>query len=313
MNKPDRSVAELLRLDALLALNILDTPPEERYDRLTRMAVRMFDTPIALVSISAADQQWYKSSIGLAARHTPRELSFCTHAIQQHDIFIVADALHDTRFAVIPLVLTDKIRFYAGCPLKSPDGHILGTLCIMDYKPRDLHSDDMSALLDLAAMVESELAAVQLATLDDITGIANRRGFLLFAQHSLALCSRQQLPGTLVFLDLDSISAGSGKEAADRTLKDFAEILKQTFRQADCYGRIGSKEFAVFLTNTTRAQAENIVARFGNQLYEYNQRHRGGEFIEYTSGLVEFEPGNHHDIAAMLKEGAALMHQRRER
>lgn len=175
---PDLPDDESSRLTTLNALNILDTEPEERFDRLTRIAKRLFDVPIALVSLVDENRQWFKSCIGLNVRQTDRNISFCGHAILGDGIFIIPNALKDERFADNPLVIDEPhIRFYAGCPISVPDGHKMGTLCIIDRKPRQLSQEDLELLQDLANMVGQELAALQMATLDELTGIANRRGF----------------------------------------------------------------------------------------------------------------------------------------
>ncbi|HBC58163.1 MAG TPA: GGDEF domain-containing protein, partial [Gammaproteobacteria bacterium] len=177
---PDLPDDESSRLTTLNALNILDTEPEERFDRLTRIAKRLFDVPIALVSLVDENRQWFKSCIGLNVRQTDRNISFCGHAILGDGIFIIPNALKDERFADNPLVIDEPhIRFYAGCPISVPDGHKMGTLCIIDRKPRQLSQEDLELLQDLANMVGQELAALQMATLDELTGIANRRGFTL--------------------------------------------------------------------------------------------------------------------------------------
>jgi GAF domain-containing protein len=156
LKEPSIPETEALRLATLKSLKVLDTPPEERFDRVTRMAKRMFRVPMALVSIVDEDRQWFKSKQGLDACETPRNVSFCGHAILGDDIFLVTNALHDERFADNPLVAGDpNIRFYAGCPLKAGDGQKLGTLCIIDSEPREFDQDDASALRDLASMVEA--------------------------------------------------------------------------------------------------------------------------------------------------------------
>ena len=180
---PDLPDDESSRLTTLNALNILDTEPEERFDRLTRIAKRLFDVPIALVSLVDENRQWFKSCIGLNVRQTDRNISFCGHAILGDGIFIIPNALKDERFADNPLVIDEPhIRFYAGCPISVPDGHKMGTLCIIDRKPRQLSQEDLELLQDLANMVGQELAALQMATLDELTGIANRRGFKILKQ-----------------------------------------------------------------------------------------------------------------------------------
>jgi phosphoribosyl 1,2-cyclic phosphodiesterase/CheY-like chemotaxis protein len=150
---------EAARLRALHELGILDSGPEERFDRITRLAQRVFDVPIALVSLVDADRQWFKSRQGLGLHETHRDLSFCAHAIHDDSVFVVSDALLDPRFADNPAVTGElRVRFYAGRPLHA-HGRRVGTLCVVDQRPRHLHDDDVRALDDLAALVERELVA----------------------------------------------------------------------------------------------------------------------------------------------------------
>ena len=147
------------RLDALRSYRVLDTVPEERFDRLTRLAARLFGKEIALVSLVDETRQWFKSRHGLAATETPREIAFCAHAILTPDVLVVEDAGADPRFAGNPLVCNSpNIRFYAGAPLIDRDGLALGTLCIVDSKPVEhFGADDRAQLADLAALVVDEL------------------------------------------------------------------------------------------------------------------------------------------------------------
>ncbi|MDP2963264.1 MAG: PAS domain S-box protein [Sulfurimicrobium sp.] len=164
MQEPAFPADEAHRIEVLRALHILDTPPEERFDRITRVAQRLFDVPVALVSLVDADRQWFKSCQGLNASETPRSISFCGHAILSSDTLVVANALDDPRFADNPLVTgAPHIRFYAGRPLKAADGSRLGTLCIIDYKPRHFSPDMLASLADLAGSVERELNLQMLA------------------------------------------------------------------------------------------------------------------------------------------------------
>jgi len=150
---------EPARLRALHALGILDSPAEERFDRITRLARRVFDVPIALVSLVDGDRQWFKSHQGVDLRETPREMSFCAHAIHDDRAFIIPDTLSDPRFADNPAVTGDlRVRFYAGRPVHV-GGRRVGTLCLADRRPRDLRDDDVRALDDLATLVEKELAS----------------------------------------------------------------------------------------------------------------------------------------------------------
>ncbi len=146
------------RLVALRRLAILDTAPEERFDKLTRLASAIFDVPIALVSLIDENRQWFKSACGTGIGESPRETSFCAHAILQRSVMIVPDALLDSRFADNPVVVREpRVRFYAGCPLVLPDGACIGTLCLIDVRPRDLDATAIRLLEDLTDLVLHEL------------------------------------------------------------------------------------------------------------------------------------------------------------
>ena len=157
METPGIPVNEQERLQALRLLAILDTAPDERFERLTRMAKRLFDAPIALVSLVDEDRQWFKSCNGLSIFETARDISFCGHAILRGDVLVIPDTLADARFDDNPLVTgPPHIRFYAGCPLRTSNGACIGTLCVIDTRPRDFGRDEIAGLRDLAAMAESE-------------------------------------------------------------------------------------------------------------------------------------------------------------
>ena len=149
---------EKQRLKVLWQYDVLDTIPEEVFDDLTELAARICEAPIALITLVDEDRQWFKSKVGITDNETSRDISFCAHAILQSDLFIVPDATKDQRFAHNPLVTSDpKIRFYAGAPLFSPDGHALGTLCVIDKVPRELRPDQKIALRVLSRHVMTQL------------------------------------------------------------------------------------------------------------------------------------------------------------
>jgi len=166
MKAPEIPENEVQRLEALCALQMLDTPAEARFDRITQIAQRHFGVQIALVSLVDASRQWFKSRQGLVATETGRDISFCGHAILSEDLMLVADAAEDPRFADNPLVTGGpRIRFYAGAPLHAPLGERIGTLCIIDSQPRKLGSEDIAMLRDLADCVEAELERTQMRDL----------------------------------------------------------------------------------------------------------------------------------------------------
>jgi phosphoribosyl 1,2-cyclic phosphodiesterase/DNA-binding response OmpR family regulator len=146
------------RLASLHELSILDTEPEERFDRITRLAAAVFDVPIALVSLVDKDRQWFKSCHGISATETSREVSFCAHVVYNRETMLVSDTLQDPRFGDNPLVVNDpRIRFYAGCPLILADGSCVGTLCLVDTRPRSLEGPDVGLLQDLRDLTVQEL------------------------------------------------------------------------------------------------------------------------------------------------------------
>jgi len=163
MKIPDIPESEPSRIAALCGLAVLDTPPEERFDRITRIAQQHFKVPIALVSLVDSERQWFKSRQGLDAEETPRDISFCGHAILSDEVFYIPNALEDSRFADNPLVSGGpKIRFYAGAPLHSPEGERIGTLCIIDDQPRQFSKAELSLLRDLADCAEGEFSRTDL-------------------------------------------------------------------------------------------------------------------------------------------------------
>ena len=313
MKKPDITEDEQARLETLRSLDILDTLPEERFDRLARMAKRMFGVPIALVSLVDENRQWFKSSIGLVdASETSRDVSFCGHAILDNGVFVIPNTLEDPRFADNPLVLNDlNIRFYAGCPL-AVNGYKLGTLCIIDQTPRSFGKEDIEALKDLASMVERELAAVQLSTLDELTNISNRRGFMVLAQLSLNFCVRHKIPAALIFMDLDKfkpINDKFGHAEGDAALIAFARQMKSTFRDSDLFGRLGGDEFVALLSGTSKQQAEYVIEKFSHSLKKHNQEGNRGYDVSFSYGIVEFNPEKHCAIEVLLAVGDSLMYE----
>ena len=149
---------EAERLNALREL-LLDTPPEERYDRLARFAAEQLDMPIALLTLVDGQRQWFKSRVGVEVTETPRDISFCGHAILDRALFIVEDASRDPRFFDNPYVVSEPhIRFYAGAPLSAPSGHHIGTLCVIDTVPRTLGPVELSILEALRSLANETLA-----------------------------------------------------------------------------------------------------------------------------------------------------------
>ena len=310
-----RPLDEAARLAELRALALLDTDPEERFDRVTRLARRLFDVPIALVSLVDADRQWFKSNQGLDVAETPREVAFCAHAILGDGLMQVPDAMADPRFVDNPLVLEPpNIRFYAGVPISGPGGAKVGTLCLMDRKPRILAGEDVQSLHDLAGVIEREIAAATLATGDQLTGLSNRRGFDLLGAKILEICARNTLRATLVVLDVDGlkrINDGHGHDVGDTALRELAEIIEQAFRGSDVIARIGGDEFAALLVGSQ--DAPPALDRLASLLAARNEASERAYSLEASAGTAVFEPSAPESLRDLFARADAAMYAEKQR
>jgi diguanylate cyclase (GGDEF)-like protein len=317
MQSPSFPNDEAQRLQVLRSMGVLDTPVEERFDRITRLAQRSFGVSIAVVSLVDADRQWFKSRQGLDVTETPREISFCGHAILGSGIFNVPDASTDERFADNPLVTGEPhIRFYAGRPIAAPDGSKIGTLCLIDPEPRTLSDEDRHILHDLGRMVEDELAALALASVDDLTGLSNRRAFYGLATKALAFCQRLKKPASLLFIDLNrfkQINDRFGHETGDRALCEIAEILLEAFRDSDVVGRIGGDEFCVLLTAASSTDMKIPIARFAQLIQARNKSTDAGYALDYSLGASSFDPAQPISFADLIEEADADMYEHKRR
>lgn len=278
---------------------------------------RLFNIPIALVSIVDEDRQWFKSSTGLDARQAPRDISFCGHAILGDEIFIVNDTATDSRFSDNPLVLDNpNIRFYAGCPLTSLNGYRIGTMCLIDRKPRGFLKEDQTILKDLAAMVEREIELTKLANNDELTGIPNRRGFKVLAEKSLMLCKRKHLPASIVYFDVDKfkrINDDHGHAEGDRTLSLIANNMESVARDSDVIARLGGDEFAIMFSDTSKESAEHVVKRFEESMEKSCKQEALSYQINLSHGIVEYNPKVHSSIGDLLNDGDKLMYAQKQK
>ncbi len=264
---------ELARLGDLYALDLLDHGPEERFDRITRIARRTLAVPTAVVSLVDSDRQWFCSRQGLEAEQTPRRDAFCAHAIVAPEpVMIVEDASRDHRFAANPLVTgPPHIRFYAGAPIRSARGHRIGTLCVIDGRPRRLDDADRTTLRDLADLLEREMRYLALSLLDPLTGLANRRAFTQAAGGLLPLDERRPEQISMLSADVDGLKVVNdrlGHPAGDELLRRAAQALVATVPRSDLVARLGGDEFGVLMYDAdheaalaTAAEITSSVAR----------------------------------------------------
>lgn len=309
-----RPANEQARLNILHSLDIADSAPEERFDRITRLARRLFDAPIALVSLLDAEQHRVKSAAGLESdENAVQGMSFSAHTLLQDDPLIVPDTTLDERFRDNAMV-TDVpfIRFYAGCPLILNDGSKLGTLCLFDRRPRNFDEQDLTLLRDLGRTTAQEIAALRRGTVDELTGLSNRRGFEALAQHALNLSRRLERPACMFCFDLNNfkrINIHYGRAEGDRALMTFARLLLEQFRDSDVVGRLGEDDFAVLLTNTVTADTTSTLTRFKHAVTQHNLESNLPYSLDYSLGAVEYDAEMHHSVGELLQEADTLLHR----
>lgn len=302
---------EQSRLEALRGLGLVDTPPDERFDRYTRLAEHLFDVPTAFFSLIEEDRQWFKSRQGMAVTEIPRGHAFCSYTILGEDLLVVSDALRDERFKDNPLVTGEPgIRFYAGCPIRTRGGANVGTLAVIDYVPRVLEESDLMLLKDLAAMIDEDVAVINEATIDELTGLSNRRGFRAIANPALAMCRRLDRPATLMFFDLDrfkEVNDEYGHAEGDKVLTQISQILLSEFRNSDVIARLGGDEFCVLLTGTSAGNVERPMQNLDEAIRVWS------ESVPYTVGFsvgtVSYDPEKHPTIDDLLINADRLMYE----
>ncbi|SLJ86830.1 GGDEF domain-containing protein [Novosphingobium mathurense] len=266
LTQPAPADDEQGRLAALRQLEILDTEPEEPFENVVSLVRTVLGVPIATVTLVDEDRQWFKARRGLDVSETPRDVSFCTHAIRQSEPFLVSDAQVHPLFAENPLVLGEPgIRSYAGIPLQTAEGFNVGTLCAIDVQPREFTEAEVALLSNFARIVVNEFELRRIAQRDQLTGALTRRGFLEMARHEIGRFRRYGRPSCLLLVDIDffkQVNDTYGHPAGDAALKALAETVTLAKRPVDLLGRLGGEEFAVLLPETEAPDAFWAAERF---------------------------------------------------
>jgi diguanylate cyclase (GGDEF)-like protein len=296
---------ETARLASLHKMQILATPAEEAFDRITRVAQHVFQMPTVLISIVDEQRQWFKSKVGMTAQETPRDISFCTHAVYNEEILVVEDASKDTRFCDNPLVCgPTQIRFYAGRPLRNQEGFVIGTLCLIDQKPRQFGGKEIAILDDLGYWAESVLlvrglskvtdtllseldTARRESLIDSLLRIWNRGAIIDILSREYDHAGRHGGRLGLFMVDVDhfkSINDKYGHPVGDEALIEVANVLRQQLRSYDSLGRYGGEEFMIVLPQTGPAAVTKLAERLRSAV-EKTVIHVDGHALKCTISI----------------------------
>lgn len=332
MTMPPVPVNENNRLQCLKELNILETPVDETFEKITRITKALFNVPIVAISLIDCERQWFKSIQGLNVCETSREVSFCAYVIVKDELFIVNDTKKDHRFSDHPAVIDDPfVRFYAGYPIKSRKGNNIGTLCIIDTKPRNFSIDELNSLIDMASLLENELytykqprAQVKLleeldelkrkSMVDQLTRLWNKPAIedLIFKQLIISRAKNQGF--SICFIDLDNfkpINDTYGHLAGDEILRSVSKVMLSSIRGADIVGRWGGEEFLLIIDHPSIEVAISVTERVRLNIENLNMAYNGVIIpTTITGGLVFISKENlHESIPSILAKADSALYK----
>jgi len=278
---------ETLKLIELHTLDVFYTPVEERFERITRTARRLFTAPVAAVTILSRDKQWFKSIGGWPVSELPINQSLCTWTVRDDQLTVIPDTGQDPRFANHPLVVgSPHFRFYAGYPLRDRTGTPTGTFCVMDIKPRVFTPEDMRSMHDLGGIAQQELLADHLnsvhselitklgaarreAMFDPLTRVWNRRGAIPFLRAALTKAEKESGQVSICAIDIDNfkrVNDNYGHQAGDEVLSKLATLLIGCVRPDDIVCRYGGDEFMLILPDADGKLATEVAKRALNTI-----------------------------------------------
>ncbi|MBV9419129.1 MAG: sensor domain-containing diguanylate cyclase [Alphaproteobacteria bacterium] len=326
---------------------ILDTQRDEKFDRLTRLASTLIGTPMASITFIDRDRQWLKSAVGIDTEETARADGFCAYTVLNDELMVVEDAAADKRFYDNPFVTGEPhVRFYAGAPLTSRDGLAVGSLCVIDSKPRVLAPEQRRLLKDLAAMAVDEMELhksikqlhkrqvelqrtqdglraankrlEELASTDALTGIANRRTLDACMVRELRRAARKRSAVSLLLIDADHFKMFNdlyGHQAGDACLRMMGEVLRAALhRPGDLAARYGGEEFAVFLPDTGALGAMQVAEAIRAEIEARRIEHSGNEdgVVSVSIGVATLVPDIGGEPRELVQEADSALYRAKE-
>ena len=299
------SGGEEARLAALHHYDILDTPAEETFDRITRVVQSVLQVPMSVVSFVDSNRQWFKSRQGITATQAARSIAFCNHVLRGTAPLIVPDALADPRFATSPLVLGEPhVRFYAGVPLRTHEGHNLGALCAMDTRPRNLDAGQIAILVDLARLVHDGMEMRLVASIDSLTGVMTRQALIDAGRRDVARALRYDRDLSCLMIDVDRFNAVNdthGHAVGDLVLQNVAAVCRLELRAGDYLGRIGGEEFAVILPEAGTDEAFRVAERLREAVAAEPAAGPAGD-VRVTASVGVATLARPHDLQTLMAD-----------
>jgi diguanylate cyclase (GGDEF)-like protein len=319
-----------LKIANIHSLDLFYTPIEERFERITRVARRALQVPVAAISLLNEDKQWFKSAAGWGISELPRDQAICKLTVEESELLAIPDTLADPRVASLPIVASaPRFRSYAGYPLIGDHGSVIGTFCVFDLRPREFSQAERQTLIDLAAMAQRELVSDQLTTahaaltsklglarrealMDPLTHLWNRRGASVLLKAALTEADQRSTTLALALLDLDNfkrINDNHGHQTGDEVLRRVASRLLSSVRGDDAICRMGGDEFLVLMTDTDAAIAGRVAERIRHAIVDTPIPTRDGMMpISVSVGCTVRQPRDSSPVDTLLERAdQALM------
>lgn len=306
------SLREIARLASLELLDLLDSPRDEGFDRVVQLIKEIFEVEIGIVSLIDAHRQWYKACSGLPFGEVPRNASFCRHVVMTEEPIIVPDASQDPRFADHPAVTGDlHVRFYAGMPLKTRAGHVIGSLCAIDSKPRLFDLRETRILQHLADATMDRIELLQTASSDSLTEALTRRAFKQEADEMILQAQQLRQDIACIVLDIDhfkNVNDTYGHATGDEVLKAVAATCRRTLGADSLLSRFGGEEFAIVVPGADLRDGLDIAESLRTAIAAMTVQTEQGELAVTASFGISTRSAAAGDVETLLSQADAAMY-----